>query len=234
MSKQRVICVLGMHRSGTSCLMGCLEQAGVFLGDVSRRNAHNPKGNHESPRIVALHEQLLRSSGGAWDQPPQRVVWTDECRRTRDAIIADYSKQSLWGFKDPRTLLTLSGWLDALPELVLVGTFRNPLAVARSLQSRDHWSLERGIRLWLHYNALLRDLAQSRGVPLISFDLPPEQYKHKLVELCGRLDLPEGRRAGGFFEETLRRNAAVPGHAGAPELPEAARDMLDALNHAAI
>ncbi len=28
------IAVLGMHRSGTSCLTGLLEQAGVFLGPV--------------------------------------------------------------------------------------------------------------------------------------------------------------------------------------------------------
>ena len=29
-----VICILGMHRSGTSSLAGCLQEAGLELGDV--------------------------------------------------------------------------------------------------------------------------------------------------------------------------------------------------------
>jgi len=30
------ILILGMHRSGTSCLAGCLEEAGLYLGDVTK------------------------------------------------------------------------------------------------------------------------------------------------------------------------------------------------------
>ena len=34
----RVVCILGMHRSGTSCLTGSLQQAGLFLGDCHTWN----------------------------------------------------------------------------------------------------------------------------------------------------------------------------------------------------
>ena len=37
--------VLGMHRSGTSCLTGLLETSGLWLGEDSHRNAG--KGNLE-------------------------------------------------------------------------------------------------------------------------------------------------------------------------------------------
>src|SRR3989442_910928 len=60
----RIIAVLGMHRSGTSCLVGLLEQAGGFPGGVSRKNPANVKGNGEKPRITAVHHELLKVNGG--------------------------------------------------------------------------------------------------------------------------------------------------------------------------
>jgi len=48
----------------------------------------------------------------------------------------NFHSSRLWGFKDPRTLLTLDGWLEALPEVSLAATFRHPLSVAGSLQER--------------------------------------------------------------------------------------------------
>jgi len=65
-----VIAVLGMHRSGTSCLTGLLEDAGVPLGDVQKENPHNPLGNQENLRIMHLHDAVLAANGGSWDAPP--------------------------------------------------------------------------------------------------------------------------------------------------------------------
>jgi len=42
------ILILGMHRSGTSCLAGCLEEAGLYLGDVNLKAGFNKKGNREN------------------------------------------------------------------------------------------------------------------------------------------------------------------------------------------
>src|SRR5262245_58332517 len=148
----RTITVLGMHRSGTSCLVGLLEQAGVFLGDVSRKNRWNVKGNGENYRIMALHDELLKVNGGTWDSPPAAVVWPDDLKLQRDEIIASYATSPLWGFKDPLTLLTLDSWIEALPGLELVGIFRHPVAVAESLRRRNAFSIERGLDLWTTYN----------------------------------------------------------------------------------
>src|SRR5439155_23365882 len=110
---------------------------GVFLGEVSRKNPHNLKGNHESARIMELHEDLLRANGGRWDDPPLHVRWSARHEALRDEIIQGYAGAGLWGFKDPRTLLTLEGWLKALPDLVRLGIFRHPRLVAQSLQARN-------------------------------------------------------------------------------------------------
>ena len=45
------VIILGMHRSGTSCLTGCLKEYGLHLGDVSESNKHNKKGNQENKEV---------------------------------------------------------------------------------------------------------------------------------------------------------------------------------------
>ena len=47
-----VVLVLGMHRSGTSCLAGSLQQAGLELGDVFTSNPFNKKGNREHRDVM--------------------------------------------------------------------------------------------------------------------------------------------------------------------------------------
>src|SRR5437588_7405424 len=136
------ICILGMHRSGTSCLAGTLEEAGVFLGEILRRSRYNAKGNREHPRIMALHNHIFRANGGSWDSPPECMCWSPAHELKRDKIIQDFQGKSPWGFKDPRTLYTLDGWLRALPKLTLVGVVRHPLAVAQSLQHRNKLPIE--------------------------------------------------------------------------------------------
>ena len=54
-----ILAVLGMHRSGTSALIGSLQAAGLHLGKHNTWNAHNLKGNRENNDIVQLHEELL-------------------------------------------------------------------------------------------------------------------------------------------------------------------------------
>ena len=47
------------------------------------------------------------------------------------------AEQIVWGFKDPRALLTMPFWHAAIPGLEFVGTYRHPYLVAKSLNSRD-------------------------------------------------------------------------------------------------
>ena len=52
----RVVTILGMHRSGTSCLTGSLQACGLELGKFHASNKHNKKGNRENQDIIDLHE----------------------------------------------------------------------------------------------------------------------------------------------------------------------------------
>lgn len=204
----RVVLILGMHRSGTSCLAGSLQEAGLYLGDVNTAAPHNAKGNRENRAIMDLQDDLLHANGGNWDAPPREVVWQPEHRARRDAIIATYPTDQIWGFKDPRTLLTLSGWLETLSSVRFVGTFRHPLAVAASLHARNGISIEKSLMLWITYNRLLLDYHQRFKFPMVCFDWPLERYRQCLLVIAPTLNLAVPTAGFSFFESALRRNEA--------------------------
>ena len=188
---QQVLTVLGMHRSGTSLLTGTLQEAGLVLGDVVTAAPHNRKGNRESLPIRALHDDLMQRAGGDWDRPPQQVSWQPVHTALRDAVIASHLGDSFWGFKDPRTLFCLEGWLDVLPNLQMVAIVRHPEAVARSLQARNGMALADGLELWRLYNArLLSWLERRPGMPLLHFDDDLDRFRVDVVSLMTTLALP--------------------------------------------
>jgi hypothetical protein len=201
---QRVVTVLGMHRSGTSSLVGSLEEAGLPLGEVRTIGGDsNAKGHREPGELISLHEDVLITSGGAWHLPPATVTWTPSQRERRDAFIASRAGMPLWGWKEPRTLLVIDGWLEVLPDLGMVGTFRHPAVVARSLQRRHgNQTADMWLDVWLAYNASLLRLAEGRGFPLIDFDLPAERYAERLRAVVAELRLPGAD--DDFFDASLR------------------------------
>jgi hypothetical protein len=206
---QRVIAVLGMHRAGTSSLAGSLESAGLFLGDVRGRGQWNEKGNRESRFLMQLHEDVLKANGGNWHRPPASVTWRPEHKRRRDRYIRRRLGHPVWGFKDPRTLLVIDGWLEAIPDLEMVATVRHPLAVARSLQRRSGKEpLEPWLDLWLAYSQRLLQLHRAHEFPIIDFDLPDDAYQARLLTLIGELDLRVPDGDDPFFEASLRHGAA--------------------------
>lgn len=224
--------VLGMHRSGTSCLTGLLEDAGVALGQVSRHNPYNLKGNQENPEIMALHEDLLLAAGGSWNEPPGGpLIWSAAQRRRLEEILDSYRDLKRWGFKDPRTLFALEGWLEARPDLCFIGTFRHPLAVARSLYQRNKLiTLPRALVIWEHYNRALLSWQQRLDFPLVDFDLPRLAYLDHVGRAFARLGLKLEPDTAHFFDGALRTESE---HRGT-DLPPTVRALYRELQVRAI
>lgn len=226
---KRVLAIVGMHRSGTSCLAGSLQEAGLHLGTVITEAPHNAKGNRENKLIMDLQEEVLVHSGGSWDVPPAHVVWTDGHRARRDSIIASYGSGS-WGFKDPRTLVTLAFWLEALGVVDFVGTFRHPRLVAESLLARNGGGIERWFDLWAAYNQRLLQLHEQHHFPIVRFDVEPDRYRRSLLAVVERLGLPPPTGHLRFFEPELRHHNELP----AGDLPDHVRAMYERLVEIAI
>ena len=89
--------VLGMHRSGTSVLMGTLRDAGVYIGQVLGHSIEgNRKGLQEAPAVLYMHENLLGANGGSWHAPPETVTWRKLHRTVRDLFVESRAHQPLW------------------------------------------------------------------------------------------------------------------------------------------
>jgi hypothetical protein len=162
-TNHRAILVLGMHRSGTSCVAGLLAAAGAVVPGPMVRNWDNPRGHHEATAAIRLNEEVLAGSGGSWLRPPDAVRWTADQVVTRDMLLATTAGPAL--IKDPRCLLTLPFWRAARP--ACLGVVRHPAAVAASLRSWRSMAEAEAWALWLAHN---RALAAADDVAVIDFD----------------------------------------------------------------
>ena len=219
----RPVCVLGVGRSGTSLTARALNVLGVDLGPqetMLQPSEINPKGYWEQREVVDLNDEILAALGGEWWCPPPRPPGWELAEgmaglrgRIADLVERSFARSSRWGFKDPRTTLTLPIWRAVLGELDYVICLRNPLEVRASAVG----ALPEGgdeIALWLHYGCeALRLTAGHRRVFVFY-----EEWLHDADEVAIRLerflggaDGVRGRaseRAASEWEPSLRRRRA--------------------------
>jgi GT2 family glycosyltransferase len=160
------IAVLGSLRSGTSLVAGLLELLGVNLGppgQMQEPSGATPTGFREHRNVIQLNEEILSRFGGAWHHPPElQDRWEedpglDDLRGRALDLIGALGNRGQWGWKDPRTCLTLPFWQSLVPSLACVVCLRHPLDAARSLafhasaQRNLAAPLDDALDLWLRY-----------------------------------------------------------------------------------
>ena len=134
----------------------------------------NPFGHFEPAAIVEIHDRLLEFAGTSWsdwDLFPPNWYDTPLCQEFLNeldaALTEDFEDAPLFVLKDPRICRLFPVWRQIcsrrriVPMVVL--PFRNPIEVAKSLQSRNSFSLAEGYLLWLRY--VLDAERYSRGLP---------------------------------------------------------------------
>jgi hypothetical protein len=192
----RPVVVAGMHRSGTSLVAQMVSALGVYAGrpdELTPGDMFNPTGFWELGDAVRLDEEMLAKLGASvTDCAAADVSRLPEESRTaflaRAVAISDRLRgHGAFVLKDPRISLLLPFWREALGEPVCVIVWRHPMAVARSLETRDRLSPLWALALWEHYNrALLRD---SEGLPrvLVSYEEMLAEPERVVRELHAKL-----------------------------------------------
>ncbi len=134
------IILLGMHHSGTSIFSEVLDKHGVFM--------HANWNHHESKLFTRdLNNQMIMGGGDGWARDPimpveEVVTHLGEVRDSLESRIAKkfqrdgYDGSSPWGWKDPRTCVTLPLFLEIFPKARLIHIIRDEADVATSLASR--------------------------------------------------------------------------------------------------
>ena len=221
-SNQHVVCVLGMHRSGTSLLARLLNLLGVELGDpnllTSEPSSFNPKGYWEHQELTLISDAILHRCGGSWDNPPQlQQGWQtnpslDDLRlKAISVITSQFQHTSLWGWKDPRTCLTLPFWKYLLSGLRYVVSLRHPLSVARSLEYRDNFSAEKSFYLWLTYVSCALKYSEDEDRLIVFYEDLIDDVQRNLMTLAEFIGMPDRgvspavvSAAEQFIEPTLQ------------------------------
>ena len=170
------VCVLGFGRSGTSLAMRLLNLMGVDIGPeadlVPPVEAENPRGYWEPRWILELNDEILAMLGTDWWHPlraepgwERRPEFDSLRERARGMLEKKFGSAPLWGWKEPRTTLTLPFWRELIPNARYVICMRSPADAISSLQRRPEPNLP--IRtwgdLWLEYT--IRALDETRGQP---------------------------------------------------------------------
>ena len=166
----KTIVVLGMHRSATSLVARTLNSE-VHMGKKLLVGlVDNPKGHYENIEIIKINDEILHNSGGSWSDPPPREKiieigknYEDHIKRiVADEVATAQSKNmESWGFKDPRTSLTIDAWYKHLPNPQFVVCYRNLKDIAMSLYKRNGISIEQGKNLAIEYNKRISQFLES-------------------------------------------------------------------------
>lgn len=156
------VCIAGMHRSGTSMIAKLLDSCGLYLGpqnDLIPAATDNPDGFWENAHFVAINDSVLKAVGGSWDMPSAShpAKWDEHSeiaalKQRANELIASFNNKEPWGWKDPRSCITLPFWQSLIPNLKVVICLRHPLEVAKSLEQRNHTSEWLGLNLWASYS----------------------------------------------------------------------------------
>jgi hypothetical protein len=233
------VCVIGMHRSGTSVVSRIANLVGVDLGpadELHPARPYNPRGVWENSRIVALNDELLEALGGSAVDPPvladgwERSAHLEPLRRRAAQVLeSSFDGAALPGWKDPRTSLTLPFWSVVAPVSATIHCLRDPLEVARSLAVRQGFDEDQAAALWLRYV-----VAASRNQPkqlLVRFDevvADPAAVAGRIATFLGQPSPgPETLAAvRSFVEPELRHHRNLAGRGGPAALARAIYRLL--------
>jgi hypothetical protein len=194
------VIVVGMHRSGTSAVTGAIGSLGMSVPrpeDRIRASSSNPE-HWESNSIMIHNDDLLDRLGGSWDAPPDlQPGWVHDPQLVgvpdpAPVVSSSYVDSGPIVWKDPRVCLLLPYWRALIPEPVAaVFVWRSPVAVARSLQDRNGFSLVHGVSLWERYNREALDGLRGMNVFVLSYEALMKDHRRvigSVAEWLGSLD----------------------------------------------
>lgn len=151
----KTVVVLGMHRSGNSRTAGMLQILGVDIGKdlIEGDLAFNINGYFEDKAFLKMNEEILRKAGGTSHDPP-----VDVSNLANDISIVNKIKNlvskniSLWGWRDPRTSLTVELYLPYLVNPHFIICIRNIYENAKSVSEMEGYDIMKCLRLTQTYN----------------------------------------------------------------------------------
>lgn len=250
----KALVVLGMHRSGTSALSGCLSQLGVNLGSdlLPAIRGENDRGFWEQRAIVAAHEMLLSELGSSWDDvralPPN---WWERPAAVKahvslfETLLRDVIRSGYWGVKDPRMCRLLPLWQKLFArsgvEPCFVIVLRHPWEVFASLDKRNGFSRQKTGLMYLHHMVSAEKETRNRPRAFVQYDELLQDPAATLLRISETLGLglesmidASRNQLSHFVSTELRHHAhqVYPLQTGVVENDDRIMDMVLAVHGA--
>jgi hypothetical protein len=228
-NKPLAICVLGMHRSGTSAMTGLLHLLGVHLGtNIMKPAPDNPKGFWEHYEIVGCHVSMLEVLGSYMDDIlPLPDGWQNKAsfRAHYDflkrLILTEFAGKPMWGFKDPRAARLLPLWnplfeeVGSSPRFVIV--VRNPDEIAMSMTARGGHSYNQTLMVTLDHMLSAERHTRGQKRVIVGYDQLLADWWQQVNRIGAALGIskwpnpPESiaSQAGDFLDPSLRHNYSL-------------------------
>lgn len=197
----KLVIVLGMHRSGTSATARALVALGGRLGHrlLGPIAGNNEKGFFEDVDVLKLNMEVLKAAGIEWyaiaapDLARIDPLTFDRLQQQAAALLRAKCTGGIFALKDPRLCRLLPFWqpvFDAVGvDVRYVIAVRNPISVAQSLLKRDRFSEEQSYLLWLAH--VVPALIHTRGDvrTLVDYDRLLDDPATQLRRMASQLQL---------------------------------------------
>lgn len=161
----KIICITGMHRSGTSLTASWLQKCGLPIdnGQLIGAAGGNPKGHFEDKEFVDLHSKVILSlnkGSKGWIEFSKKYRFEERDIQKAGILVDERKEYKLWGWKDPRSVLFLEQWVKLIPNLKFIFLWRPAFEVVDSLIERNKNSINpdfvinrfKAYKTWRHYN----------------------------------------------------------------------------------
>ena len=214
--------MLGMHRSGTSALIGALGLCGAWVGEASElteSNAANYRSLRVRRELRGICNRPLLAAADWWkvarfepEAIPHAVLEEERAKFTK--IVSALDGRGTWTLEGPRLCLVLPANCDLVAH--------NSLDDVGSLKLRNGFGASADIALWETYNRRTLDVSENLPRIMASHEALMSRLTETLAELIERLAefgatdlvIPSEDRLGQLIEPSLH----CPG-ASAEELP---------------
>ena len=180
--KKNAVLVLGMHRSGTSAISRTMNILGCDLPrTLMPQGPGNDLGHWESQAIADYNDTILTRLGSGWvDWQAFDPNWHEapafrgEIEAAAELLSAEFPASNFFVLKDPRMARLATFWLAVLDHLEIATSIiipvRNPIDVARSLESRDGIRMDYAKLLWMRYTLDAELATRDRARIFVSYD----------------------------------------------------------------
>jgi glycosyltransferase involved in cell wall biosynthesis len=151
---------------------------GFYLGEGSQlipADTQNPRGIWERQDVRELNQNVFSELSLDWNRVSAfNDVELDSLAKenfiiSRDKILDELNSNNPSLLKDPRFSLLLPLWKESLRNPLAVIVHRDPIEVARSLNTHEGLSIPVGIALWEYYNCAAISATKDIPTHFVSF-----------------------------------------------------------------